>query len=117
MLKIYPLIVLFCLSAKIHSQNFIKGTVIDSTQAAVPFCPMALLSAKDSSQVKGNISDSAGYFSFEKIKPGDYFIKFSAVGFRSAATATFMVDSVSQITLPTQILNTEGVNLKELYGL
>jgi len=40
---------------------------------------MALMNAKDSSQVKGNISDSAGFYIFEKVKAGDYFIKFNAV--------------------------------------
>ncbi|MBK7668048.1 MAG: TonB-dependent receptor plug domain-containing protein [Sphingobacteriaceae bacterium] len=75
---------------------------------------MALLNAKDSSQVKGNISDSAGFYIFEKVKAGDYFIKFTAVGFKAANTATFSVDSLSQITIPTQILKSEGVNLKEV---
>lgn len=32
------------------SQNFIKGTVTDSTQTPVSYCAMALMNAKDSSQ-------------------------------------------------------------------
>jgi iron complex outermembrane receptor protein len=114
MTKIPVLLVLLFISIISHSQNFIKGNIADSTNAPVSYCSMALLSAKDSSQVKGNISDSAGYFIFEKVKPGNYFIKFNSVGFRSANTGTFSVDSISQITLPVSVLKAEGVNLKEV---
>ena len=108
------LLMLITISATSFSQNFIKGTVVDSTQKPVPYCSMALLNARDSSQFKGNISDSTGVFFFEKLKPGNYFIKFSAVGFKAATTASFSIDSVSQIILNPTILNNEGVNLKEV---
>lgn len=102
------------LSFFLRSQNSIIGSVVDSTKAPIPFCAMALMNAKDSSLVKGNVADSAGGFIFEKIKPGNYFIKFSNVGFNSASSASFVVDSTSQITLPEQILKAQGVNLKEV---
>ena len=114
MFKIYPLLIALCLSLGAYSQNSIKGSVADSTQSVVPFCSMVLLNAADSSQVKGNISDSAGTFVFEKVKPGKYFIKFNSVGYRPASSNTFSVDSLSQVVLPTQILSAEGVNLKEI---
>ncbi len=115
MKKIPALVLFLSISFCSYSQNFIKGTVTDSTNAPVSYCSMVLLNAKDSSQVKGNISDSVGYFTFEKIKPGNYFIKFSAVGFKATNTATFSVDSLAPITLPPQILKMDGgVNLKEV---
>lgn len=114
MKKNLTLVVLICISTFTFSQNFIKGAIADSTQAPVSYCSMALMNAKDSSQVKGNISDSVGFFIFEKVKVGDYFIKFTAVGFKAATSGTFTVDSLSQIILPSQILKTEGVNLKEV---
>jgi hypothetical protein len=75
---------------------------------------MVLLKASDSSQVKGNLSDSAGVFVFEKVKPGTYFIKFNAVGYTPASSSVFAVDSLSQISLPVQILGSSGINLKEI---
>lgn len=114
MTKIPLLFVVLCISISSYSQNFIKGSVTDSTQSPVSFCAMALMNAKDSGLVKGNISDSAGNYIFEKIKSGDYFVKFTAVGYKATSTGTFSVDSLSQITLPTQIVKNEGVNLKEV---
>ncbi|MCD6019631.1 MAG: hypothetical protein K0S53_2752 [Bacteroidetes bacterium] len=112
--KNFTVVILIFLSAFTFSQNFIKGIVTDSTGTPVPYCSMALMSAKDSSQVKGNISDSAGFYFFEKIIPGNYFIRFSAVGFKSANTINYFVDSLSQIIVPPQILKAEGLNLKEI---
>ncbi|MGZ3865175.1 MAG: outer membrane beta-barrel protein [Bacteroidia bacterium] len=91
-----------------------KGTVTDSTKAPVAYCAIALLNAKDSSLVKGNISDSTGQFVFENIKLGSYFVKFSSVGYNAASTQVFILDSASGIDLPPQVLSTSGVNLKEV---
>ncbi len=114
MLKIYSLLIATCLSLGVYSQNSIKGVVTDSIRNPIPFCSMVLLSAADSSQIKGNISDSAGTFVFEKVKPGNYFIKFNSVGYKPTSGSVFSVDSVSQISLAPQILGAEGVNLKEI---
>ena len=76
--KSLALILLIFLSTLSFSQNYIKGLVTDSTKAPVSFCAMALMNAKDSTQVKGNLSDSSGLFVFEKVKPGNYFIKFAS---------------------------------------
>lgn len=112
--KIPALLLLLCFSVISYSQNVIKGTVKDSAQNPVPFCAMALLNAKDSSLVKGNVSDSAGNFVFEKIKAGSYFIKFNNVGYKVTTSSTFTVDSLSNIELPVQTLQAVGVNLKEV---
>jgi hypothetical protein len=114
MTKTHLLIVLLVASLCSYSQNFIKGSIVDSTKNSIAFCPMVLLNAKDSSQVKGNISDSSGNFVFEKLKSGNYFIKFSPVGYKPACTEVFSVDSLTQLTLPTFVLKAEGVNLKEI---
>ena len=61
MKKNLTLVVLISISTFTFSQNFIKGVITDSTQTPISYCSMALMNTKDSSQVKGNISDSAGF--------------------------------------------------------
>jgi iron complex outermembrane recepter protein len=114
MTKTHALILAIFAALCSYSQNFIKGTVSDSLHKPVSYCAMALFNAKDSSQVKGNVSDSAGAYIFEKIKPGNYFIKFNTIGFKAAASPIFTLDSLSQITLDPQVLRENGVNLKEV---
>lgn len=99
---------------KSQSQNSVKGLVTDSINNPIAFCQMVLLNASDSSQVKGNLSDSAGYYVFEKIKAGSYFIKFESVGFKSATSSKFSVDSMSRLSLPNIILKNQGINLNEV---
>lgn len=112
--KIYILFISLFLGSLSYSQNSVKGIVTDSINHSIPFCSMVLLKASDSSQVKGNLSDSAGAFVFENVKAGSYFIKFNAVGYRPHASIIFSIDSLSQISLPAQILGASAVNLKEI---
>jgi iron complex outermembrane recepter protein len=114
MTKTQLFIVLLGLQLNSFSQNSVKGQVIDSTKVAVPYCAMALLNSSDSSLVKGNLSDSSGFYLFEKIKAGNYFIKFNTVGYQSSSTAYFRVDSLTQLSLPPQVLTRAGVNLGEV---
>ena len=102
----------FCFNS--HAQNLVKGLVADSAKVPVPYCALALFNAADSSLVKGNISDSLGNYRFEKIKPGNYFIKFNCSGFKAAASSVFTLDSLSKLELPAQFLSSEGINLKEV---
>lgn len=96
------------------AQNSIKGIVIDSAQSPIPFCAMALLNASDSSLVKGNVSNENGEYIFENVKAGNYYIKFSSVGYKNCFTNSILIDSLTQIELPAQQLKAEGVNLKEV---
>jgi iron complex outermembrane recepter protein len=109
----------FCIFAwfltfNLTAQNFIKGSVADSVNAPIPYCALALLNAADSNLVKGNITDDKGEYFFEKIKPGTYLLKFSNVGFKTSWSRVIIIDSLSQLTLPAQILKPEGINLKEI---
>lgn len=114
MFRFYSLLLAFLLGSAAYSQNLVRGLVTDSTQSPLAFCSMVLLNASDSSQVKGNLSDSSGAFVFENLKPGMYFIRFNAVGYAPAASGAFRLDSLSQIVLPGQVLVAQGVSLKEV---
>lgn len=114
-MKITPL--LFCFLAllattAVHAQAKIYGKITDSAKASVAFCPMLLLQASDSTQVKGNISDSTGLFEFENSKPGKYIIRFEAVGYKISYSPVFTVDSNAQVNLGTLSLAGAGLNLK-----
>ncbi len=108
------IIALCCFAFTLSAQNFIKGTVVDSTNTPIPYCAMAILNAKDSSLVKGNVANESGEFIFENIKVGNYIVKFTNVGFKAGFSAPATVDSLSQLILPPQILKAEGITLKEV---
>lgn len=107
-------LVLILVSSFSFSQNSIQGHIKDTINEPIPFCATALLNAKDSSLVKGNISDDKGNFIFEKIPSGNYFIKITNMGFKECLSPIFAVDSLSQIELSPQVLKREGFNLNEV---
>ncbi|MES2513225.1 MAG: TonB-dependent receptor [Bacteroidota bacterium] len=108
------LIILFIEVANGYAQNFITGLVTDSTNLPVPYCAMVLVNAPDSSQVKGNVTDENGQFTFQKLTAGTYLIKFSNVSYKTSWSNPVTVDSLSQITLPPHIMKADGINLKEV---
>lgn len=60
----------------------VTGSVIDrETKTAVPQATIQLLSPKDSSMVKGAVSDGSGRFSVQGVPVGNYIAKVSFVGY------------------------------------
>jgi hypothetical protein len=60
----------------------VSGTIINkASNLALPFINTTLYIAKDSSFAAGTISNEDGIFTFENVKPGDYFIRINVSGF------------------------------------
>ncbi|MFP4094168.1 MAG: TonB-dependent receptor domain-containing protein [Cyclobacteriaceae bacterium] len=83
----YPLSVFFIalisLSLPAQAQHNISGKIVDQAEQPVPFINVLLLSASDSSLVKGTITDTTGHFSLERVKEGSYLLSAQMVGYES----------------------------------
>jgi iron complex outermembrane recepter protein len=90
----------------------ITGTITDDAKKTLPFANVSLLKAKDSSLIKGALTDSLGQFEFDKLKKNTYLISVSFVGFKPHFSKLIAVDS-QNITLPP-IQMTPLSNLKEV---
>jgi iron complex outermembrane receptor protein len=96
------------------SQCRIKGSVIDSLQAPIPYTPVGLLNSKDSSVYKGAVSDQEGNYCFENIQNGAYFIKIAAVGYNTFFSQKINLDSTREINLSAFALKSSGKRLNEV---
>jgi len=94
--------------------QILSGVIADSLQAPVPFIPLALLNAKDSSIVKGTNTNDKGYFIFENINPGKYLIKIESVGFKTIFSSQYLIDTLLETKVGTIVLQSSGVNLEEV---
>lgn len=75
----------------IFSQK-ITGIIVDATDKPQEFANVLVLNAKDSSLVKGAISDIDGRFEIENITPnteGGYFVQVSMIGFKNFSSQKF----------------------------
>lgn len=73
---------LFLPTAHAQITGTITGTVYDNTGAVIPGANVTL-TEQSSQSVRTTVSDSAGYFAFPSLNPGQYTLKVEAKGFKS----------------------------------
>ncbi len=114
MTKTLSLLALLFLAPALHAQTSISGVVLDSNKTAILFCALGLVNAKDSTIIKGNLTDEDGKFLFESLKPGNYRIKINHVGFNGFWSAPIHLDSLQHLKLNPFIINGSNVQLKNV---
>src|SRR6185437_7440482 len=91
------LTLIFTLSSAVMAQNSttsLRGTITDSTGAAVPGATVKLANDAVGFQTEGK-SDGHGEYAFQQLAPGDYTITFSAAGF-----GNYVVKTTLQVAQP-----------------
>lgn len=78
------LTLLLCLPAQLlFAQYRIEGTIHNKGSEALKSASVLLLTQKDSTLVKGTMTDEQGKFLFDNISPASYLLHLSALGFRT----------------------------------
>ena len=81
-LYIFSLIFFFLLPLSVFSQNVsVTGTVKDAENMPIYFANAVLLSASDSTAIKGASTNEKGVFELENIEANNYLLKISFIGF------------------------------------
>ncbi|MGN6638881.1 MAG: TonB-dependent receptor domain-containing protein [Mucilaginibacter sp.] len=88
--------------AQTSSQSaHVSGSLLDEQGKPMMFATTSLLNAKDSTIVKGAISNEAGVYTFDHIRSGSYIIKATTIGYQKAVSKPFVVASGSKdVTIP-----------------
>jgi len=95
------------------SKISVKGKIFTTSKQPVENISVTLQLAKDSSLVKVALTDKEGRYTFEKLKPGNYQIIFSGVGFKTVYSNSIIVLDTS-IEIPLTLLEAET---KQLQGV
>lgn len=95
------------------AQTTLTGTLLTAAGKPVPFATVALLRAPDSTLIKGGLATETGQYSFELVKPGQYRIGVTAVGFQPTKSALITVAD-SPVVLPALVLNETTQQLNEV---
>ncbi|WP_316740608.1 outer membrane beta-barrel protein [Pedobacter antarcticus] len=102
------LLIVFLITAKIASAQIpvINGKVVDEKQSPFPYVAISLYQAKDTTLVKGTLTNEQGEYTFEKIEAGVYLIAASAIGYKRVFSQPFNLNSGTSVQLPKiQTLN------------
>ena len=113
-IRIYFAILLLFASVAIGAQN-IKGYVsYETDKTPVQFASVALIQIPDSSMITGVITLTDGGYLLEEIKPGNYFVRASFVGYRSAGQAVTVNEGDNEINVDTIYLAEITTALREV---
>ncbi len=92
-LKINLLILSFLLSQfALAQEGILKGSLLDQEEVTVPFATVAVMELPDSTVVTGSTTDIDGNFKIKTPEPGDYFLRFSAIGYSSTNSSRFRIE-------------------------
>ncbi|MBC7407138.1 MAG: TonB-dependent receptor [Arcicella sp.] len=113
---LYTIFALLSLNSfKTNAQGKISGQITDDKSKIVEFASVTLLKAKDSTLVKGALSDGSGSFEFEKIPLGEYLVSISQMGYKKFYTLKFSLDSENpSVKLMNLILSEDSKQLSEV---
>jgi len=91
----------------------VSGSVIDETGKGAPFASVALLKAKDSSLVKGAITNDNGAYTFDHVAGGTYIIRTTVVGYTKGYSKPVKVNAeAAEVNVPAIKLAPTSKTLK-----
>lgn len=109
------LLTLSTASGQALTRGTVNGQVETATGKALEFTTMMLLKAKDSTLVKGAISDVEGKFAFENVGAGRYVVAAQQIGYRKTYSAPFAIDEAQPaLELSKLVMADEAKNLTEV---
>ena len=93
----------------------ITGTVLDDKGTGMPFATVGLLKAKDSSLVKGAITNESGNYKLDRVAQGTYIIRVTVMGYAKASSKPVTITAdATEISIPTIQLGNSNKTLKEV---
>jgi outer membrane receptor protein involved in Fe transport len=105
---------LFIISITTQAQN-IRGKVCqEKDKSPVQFATVGLVQLPDSTMTTGVITLTDGGFLLEKVKPGNYFLKASFVGYRPNGKRVSVVAGQAEIVVDTIFLAEVTTSLNEV---
>ena len=100
------------------AQSQLTGTVIEKTNQPLAYATVALIQARDSSVVKGALTDEAGQFLFNALMPGTYRTRISSLGFSDLYSSVITLNATTPtldlgpLTLLASARQLESVTVK-----
>lgn len=91
-----------------------SGKVATPDKQPLPFVNVLLMSAGDSSLVKGAVATEAGEYKIDGIVAGDYFLRFSLVGYKTYNVPVFRINANEARDFGVQVLEEDSQQLDEI---
>jgi outer membrane receptor protein involved in Fe transport len=113
-MKIYLFCFLLITSITVQAQNIRGKVCLEKDKSPVQFASVGLVQLPDSAMITGIITLTDGGYLLEKIKPGDYFIKVSFVGYKTNGKKVTVETGQGEIVVDTIFLAETTTSLNEV---
>ena len=101
------------LFAQANNKSSIKGVVVDEQKTPLPYATIVLKNTKDSGIYRSALSNEKGAFAFTNLKPGNYFLELSMIGFEKLVKPGITIGD-TEIDMGILILKRSTNALKEV---
>ncbi|WP_179412713.1 carboxypeptidase-like regulatory domain-containing protein [Mucilaginibacter sp. E4BP6] len=91
-----------------HSAVKISGSLTNDQNKPVDYASVSLLRVPDSTFVKGTLSNESGLYFFENVKPGNYLVKATSVGYSKDLSKPFYVADVAYTIIVPELRMHKG---------
>jgi hypothetical protein len=113
MKKIFVLLLLIA-SIAVQAQNITGKVCFETDRSPVQFATVALLELPDSALLTGVITLTDGSYLLEKVKPGNYFVRVSYVGYKPEGKPVTVGNEESGIVVDTILLTEITTEMGEI---
>jgi hypothetical protein len=113
-IKPFLVVIVFPFIFWAQTDGEIKGKLKDTEDKPVELANLSLLHKKDSTFIKGAISDTAGFFNFNKLMSGDYLLLISHISYQKKWLNISVNSKSPQVSLGDVILDSNFNGLEEV---
>ncbi|MDR1527915.1 MAG: outer membrane beta-barrel protein [Dysgonamonadaceae bacterium] len=110
----YLLLFLLCAFPATGQNNTLSGSVVDKVDnQAIISGSISLLGTTDSARVAGTITNGEGRFSFKEVRPGNYILKITYLGYHPLTRNITVRENQRPLNLGTLYLEADAILLQE----
>ena len=89
---------LLAASVAAQAQNISGKVCLENDRSPVPYATVGLVQLPDSAMLTGVITLGDGGYLLENVKPGNYFIRVSYVGYRTSGRSVTVADGDGEVS-------------------
>jgi len=113
-MKKYIVWILLILSFSVQSQNIRGKVCLEKDKSPVQFASVGLVHLPDTNMISGSITLTDGGYLIEKVKPGNYIIRVSFVGYKTEEKPISVDTGLTEFVADTIYLTENTTDLKEV---
>ena len=105
---------LLAASVAAQAQNISGKVCLENDRSPVPYATVGLVQLPDSAMLTGVITLGDGGYLLENVKPGNYFIRVSYVGYRTSGRSVTVADGDGEVKVDTIFLAETTASIDEI---